>query len=52
MFVYNPNVNSVIFFDGTTKLSAFFPNLELILYNLFETLRDLALFAKDLIKND
>ena len=33
-------------------LSTFFPNLELILYNLFETLRDLALFAKDLIKND
>jgi len=33
-------------------LSIFFPNLELILYNLFETLRDLALFAKDLIKND
>ena len=30
-------------------LSIFFPNLELILYNLFETLRDLALFAKDLI---
>ncbi len=25
-----------------------FPNLELILYNLFETLRDLILFAKDL----
>ena len=33
-------------------LSDFFPNLELILYNLFETLRDLGLFAKDLIKND
>ena len=33
-------------------LSIFFPNLELILYNLFETLLDLALFAKDLIKND
>ena len=30
-------------------LSIYFPNLELILYNLFETLRDLALFAKDLI---
>ena len=29
-------------------LSIFFPNLELILYNLFETLRDLILFAKDL----
>ena len=29
-------------------LSNFFPNLELALYNLFETLRDLILFAKDL----
>ena len=29
-------------------LSNIFPNLELILYNLFETLRDLILFAKDL----
>ena len=31
-----------------TPLSSFFPNLELILYNLFETLRDLILFVKDL----
>ena len=29
-------------------LSGIFPNLELMLYNLFETLRDLILFAKDL----
>ena len=29
-------------------LSNIFPNLELTLYNLFETLRDLVLFAKDL----
>ena len=29
-------------------LSVIFPNLELLLYNLFETLRDLILFAKDL----
>ena len=29
-------------------LSTIFPNLELALYNLFETLRDLILFAKDL----
>ena len=29
-------------------LSNVFPNLELVLYNLFETLRDLILFAKDL----
>ena len=31
-----------------SSLSNYFPNLELILYNLFETLRDLILFAKDL----
>ena len=29
-------------------LSNIFPNLELVLYNLFETLRDFILFAKDL----
>ena len=29
-------------------LSLFFPNLELMLYNLFETLKDLILFTKDL----
>ena len=29
-------------------LSNIFPDLELVLYNLFETLRDLILFAKDL----
>ena len=29
-------------------LSNIVPNLELVLYNLFETLRDLILFAKDL----
>ena len=29
-------------------LSVFFPNLELILYNLFESIRDLILFIKDL----
>ena len=29
-------------------LSVIFPNLELILYNLYETLKDLFLFAKDL----
>ena len=33
-------------FEG--PLSIIFPNLELLLYNLFETLRDLMLFAKDL----
>ena len=31
-----------------SPLSNLFPNLELILYNLFETLRDVILFAKDL----
>ena len=29
-------------------LSSIFPNLELVLYNLFETIKDLILFAKDL----
>ena len=29
-------------------LSILFPNIEILLYNLFETLRDLILFAKDL----
>ena len=31
-----------------SPLSNIFPNLELVLYNLFETLRDLILFARDL----
>ena len=31
-----------------SPLSSIFPNLELILYNLFETLRDIILFVKDL----
>ena len=31
-----------------SPLSIFFPNIELLLYNLFETIRDLVLFAKDL----
>ena len=31
-----------------SPLSSIFPNLELVLYNLFETLRDLILFVKDL----
>tara|TARA_B100001057_G_scaffold314798_1_gene314877 strand:+ start:53 stop:499 length:447 start_codon:yes stop_codon:yes gene_type:complete len=31
-----------------SPLSNFFPNLELVLYNLFETIRDLILFIKDL----
>ena len=41
---------AVIIILDTLKdpLSNIFPNLELVLYNLFETLRDLILFAKDL----
>ena len=31
-----------------SPLSIFFPNIELLLYNLFETIKDLVLFAKDL----
>ena len=31
-----------------SPLSSIFPNLELVLYNLFETIKDLILFAKDL----
>ena len=32
------------------QLSSIFPNLELFLYNLYETLKDISLFTKDLIK--
>ena len=41
---------AVIIFLDTFKvsLSTFFPGLELTLYNLFETLKDLVLFIKDL----
>ena len=41
---------ALIIFLDTFKdpLSPFFPNIELILYNLFETLKDLILFTKDL----
>ena len=35
-----------------SPLSNFFPNLELILFNLFETLKDILLFMKDLINYD
>tara|TARA_B100001057_G_scaffold191964_1_gene192867 strand:- start:141 stop:611 length:471 start_codon:yes stop_codon:yes gene_type:complete len=39
----------IILLDTFEKpLSAFFPNIELILYNFFETLKDLKLFIKDL----
>ncbi|GIS06779.1 MAG: hypothetical protein CM15mP109_15350 [Candidatus Dadabacteria bacterium] len=32
------------------QLSSIFPNLELLLYNLYETMKDMLLFVKDLIK--
>ena len=32
------------------QLSSIFPNLELFLYNLYETIKDMSLFTKDLIK--
>ena len=32
------------------QLSSIFPNLELLLYNLYEILKDMSLFTKDLIK--
>ena len=40
---------AVIIVTDTFKgpLSTFFPNIELILYNLFETLKDLTLFIKN-----
>ena len=38
----------IVFDTFKDPLSNIFPNLELVLYNLFETLRDLILFAKDL----
>ena len=33
-----------------TQLSNIFPNLEIILFNLYETFEDISLFLKDLIK--
>ena len=32
------------------QLSSIFPNLELFLYNLYETVKDMSLFIKDLIR--
>ena len=32
------------------QLSSIFPNLELLLYNLYETMRDMLLFVRDLIR--
>ena len=33
-----------------TQLSSIFPNLEILLFNLYETFEDISLFFKDLIK--
>ena len=33
-----------------TQLSSIFPNLEILLFNLYETFEDIGLFLKDLIK--
>ena len=33
-----------------TQFSIFYPNLELVLFNLYETINDIYLFIKDLIK--
>ena len=32
------------------QLSSIFPNLELLLYNLYETMKDMLLFVRDLIR--
>ena len=41
----------IIFLDTfKNNLSEIFPNLELFLYNLFETIKDLKLFFNDLLK--
>ena len=41
----------IIFLDTfKNNLNAIFPNLELFLYNLFETIKDLQLFFNDLFK--
>ena len=33
-----------------TQLSSIFPNLEILLFNLYETFEDIGLFLKDLVK--
>ena len=38
----------IVFDTFKNQLSGIFPSLEIVLYNLFETLRDLVLFVKDL----
>ena len=44
-------IAAIIFLDTfKNNLSSVFPSLELFLYNLFETIKDINLFIKDLIK--
>ena len=44
-------IAAIIFLDTfKNNLSSVFPNLELFLYNLFETIKDINLLIKDLIK--
>ena len=44
-------IAAIIFLDTfKNNLSSVFPNLELFLYNLFETIKDINLFVKDLIR--
>ena len=51
-------VVSILSFIGLTllldtfqiQLSSIFPNLELLLYNLYETMKDMLLFVRDLIR--
>ena len=44
-------IAAIIFLDTfKNNLSSVFPGLELFLYNLFETIKDINLFIKDLIK--
>ena len=44
-------IAAIIFLDTfKNNLSSVFPNLELFLYNLFETIKDINLFIKDLIR--
>ena len=44
-------IAAIIFLDTfKNNLSSVFPNLELFLYNLFETIKDINLFIKDLVR--
>ena len=45
------SIAAIIFLDTfKNNLSSIFPNLELFLFNLFETIKDINLFIKDLIR--